>query len=112
MSDDIGDPGMPSKKPTMSEIRALVKEAQSDVDSNNCYKLRHEGAPYLLDLVERMGKALEHLLSQSEIAEFNNMAGTATCELCSQVGPTVATIPHSADCAVKEARALLEELKL
>lgn len=67
--------------------------------------------PHLLDLVERLGKALEHLLSQSEICEFNNAAGSATCETCFQVGDTIASIPHKPDCAVKEARALLKEIK-
>ncbi len=97
MSDDIGDAGFSTKKPKLSEIR-VRKWSDSD---KNC----------LLDLVKRLGEALEHLLSQSEIAEFNNMSGTATCELCSKVGETMPTIPHKPDCAVKEARALLLEVK-
>ncbi len=91
-------------KPKLSEIRAWTAMAATrewDV----------ERITYLLDLVKRLGEALEHLLSQSEIAEFNNMSGTATCELCSEVGETMPTIPHKPDCAVKEARALLLEVK-
>ena len=90
----LGDEDYPTKR---ADAEAIVKA-----------KAYH---PYLLDVVKRLGEALEHLLSQSEIAEFNNMSVTATCELCSEVGGTMPTIPHKPDCAVKEARALLEEVK-
>jgi hypothetical protein len=92
-----------TKKPKLSEIKARPPCLC------NWNPPREKG--HLLDLVKRLGEALEHLLSQSEIAEFNNMSGTATCELCSEVGETMPTIPHKSDCAVKEARALLEELE-
>ena len=95
-----------SKKPKLSEVYSLLAssrplEHKEGVNAILC----------LLSLVRKLGEALEHLLSQSEIAEFNNMSGTATCELCSEVGETMPTIPHKPDCAVKEARALLLEVK-
>ena len=95
-----------TKKPKLSEIYSLMASSRPLEHKESC-----DAIMCLLDLVKRLGEALEHLLSQSEIAEFNNMSGTATCELCSEVGETMPTIPHKPDCAVKEARALLEEVK-
>ena len=70
-----------TKKPTLSEIRAQY-EGMIARDNN---------AFYLLDLVERMGKALDGL----------------PCPVCNRF-----SIPPKADCAFcREARALLEEIK-
>ena len=95
-----------SKKPKLSEIYSLMASSRPLEHKEGC-----DAIVCLLDLVKRLEEALEHLLSQSEIAEFNNMSGTATCELCFEVGETMPTIPHKPDCAVKEARALLLEVK-
>ena len=71
-----------SKKPTVSEIKAREGAVASNPLSN---------VGYLLDLVSRMGKALE---------EYGDHA--LNCD----IGPGPCT------CGWEEARALLEEIKL
>ena len=69
-----------SKKPKLSEIKARVGEVAADPLSN---------VGYLLDLVDRMGKALEgKLWCCNHVLKYD-----ANCKFC------------------KEARALLEEIK-
>ena len=57
--------------------------------------------PYLLDLVERMGKALEELIDMH----------ITFCDRCTLTILGDGTIEHEDNCPVPRARALLEELK-
>jgi len=74
----------------LSEIRALL--IRSSVNDEARDKLVYERIPYLLDLVERLGKALVEYGDHSPNCDLSN-------------GPRCT-------CGWKEARALLKELEL
>ncbi len=84
-----------TKKPTVSEIRAWLSLAQLGKHSLERARLTHEGAPYLLDLVARMGKAF---------SKFRCPKSYCNC---------VAGEPYGIEDCIhcNPARALLEELK-
>ena len=136
MSDDMGDAGFPTKKPKLSEIRALWDKTTpgdwivrthpqkddffveapaangeaygTEILGDEDYSTKRADAeaivkaktfhPYLLDLVSRLGKALEglrgHRLDGIQCWCFNELAHA----------------DHASPC--KEARALLEEIEL
>ncbi len=77
-------------KPKLSEIRGMVKGARFTDNWEGVKAGSSEYVPYLLDLVERMGKAL-----RGKLWNCNHvLSHDANCEFC------------------QEARALLEEIKL
>ena len=78
-----------SKKPTVSEIRAWIAVAR--LDHTISTEIVLDGIPYLLDLVERLGELLELLQTWLD----NQPDGRGQIE--SKI--------------VKEARALLDEVK-
>ena len=83
------------KKPKLSEIRALIKEAQAEGIRSGIFKLKEtgfilqHGVPYLLDLVKRLGEEIKKAPDPAR--------GTCLSEYCDWYN---------------EARALLEEIKL
>lgn len=79
-----------SDKPTVSEIKAL--RIRATVNDEARTKLIYEGIPSLLDLVSRMGKEL----------------GNQQCPACEKYFSD----PGKPCAGCKEARALLEEIKL
>jgi len=94
-----------TKKPTLSEIVAREKAAAEFTWYPNAMEAvfrSRTDIPYLLDLVSRMGKALEGL-SDMHIT---------FCDRCTIAVPQDGRPPiHEDGCPVPKARALLEELK-
>ena len=80
-----------SKKPTVSEIRALQA----------FYKARDRG--YLLGLVERMGETL---------GRFSSEFPVPGCGYCTITIEPDGKVSHEDSCPIPEARALVEESKL
>jgi len=85
------------KKPKLSEIRAWMVIAKRDHTIN--VEIVLDGMPYLLDLVERLGKALLRF------------ADGPFCEYCSITFENNGSITHEDKCPVPQARALLLEIK-